>query len=373
MCAFEKIRGNFGLGCMRMSLLDGGDVDMENFTAMVDYFMESGFNYFDTAHGYIKGKSESALREALTSRYPRESYVITDKLSTFFFEREDEIRPLFEKQLLAVGVDYFDFYLMHAQDKELYKKYTDCRAYEIACELKAEGKIKHLGISFHDTAEFLEKILTEHPEIEVVQIQFNYADYEDSSVQSRACYEVCRRHNKPVIVMEPVKGGSLVNLPDAALAVFRELGDASPASYAIRFAAGFDGIIMTLSGMKDLEMMRENVGFMKDFNPLSERETEAIRRVREIFKSQNLISCTACRYCVDGCPKNISIPDLFACYNESHIWKSGTPKYYYEIHTDGRGLASDCIGCGKCEAACPQHLQIRELLCKVAEKFEERK
>lgn len=369
---FDKVKGKLGFGCMRLPLLENKEVDIPKFIEMVDYFMESGFNYFDTAHGYIKGKSETALRAALTSRYSREDYVLTNKLSTFHFTKNEEIRPLFESQLEACGVDYFDFYLMHSQDAEIYRKYTECRAYETAAELLKEGKIRHLGISFHDKADVLDRILTDHPEVEVVQIQFNYADYNDSAVQSRGCYEVARRHGKPIIVMEPVKGGKLVDLPEAAKNIFRELGDGSEASYAIRFAAGFDGIFMTLSGMGNMDMMRDNVGFMKNFEPLSTRELEAVERVCDIFKSQNLIQCTACRYCVDGCPKNISIPDLFACLNGYNLWKDHTPGCYYEVHTDGRGKAGDCIECGLCESVCPQHLPIRELLRAVSEKFDKK-
>lgn len=209
---FENVKKNLGFGCMRLPMKDG-EVDYTEFSRMVDTFLENGFNYFDTAHGYVGGKSETALRECLTSRYSRERYILTDKLSTHHFNRQEEIRPLFESQLEACGVSWFDFYLMHAQDVAIFEKYKKCRAYETALELKAEGKIRHFGISFHDKAAILEQILTEYPQVEVVQIQFNYVDYEDASVESRKCYEVCKKHGKPVIVMEPVKGGSLVNLP----------------------------------------------------------------------------------------------------------------------------------------------------------------
>ena len=250
----EKIRKNFGFGCMRLPMI-GEDVDMEQTKQMVDCFLEQGFNYFDTAHGYLQGKSELALKECLTSRYPREDYVLTDKLSGSYFKKEEDIRPFFESQLAACGVDYFDFYLMHSQSTTNYQHYRDCRAYETAFALKAEGKVRHVGISFHDRAAVLEQILTDYPAIEVVQIQFNYLDYDDVAVQSRKCYEVCRRHGKPVLVMEPVKGGSLVNLPDDAKAVLDALHGGSPASYAIRFAAGFPGMLMVLSGMSSMEQM----------------------------------------------------------------------------------------------------------------------
>jgi predicted aldo/keto reductase-like oxidoreductase len=233
-----------------------------------------------------------------------------------------------------------------------------------------EGKIKHFGISFHDTADILDQILTEYPQIEVVQIQFNYLDYEDASVQSRLCLECCRKHGKPVIVMEPVKGGSLVNLPAEAKAILDELKGGSYASYAIRYAAGFEGVAMVLSGMGSMEMMRDNLSYMVDFKPLDEKESEAIEKVRAVFAAKDLISCTKCRYCIDGCPKKIAIPNLFACLNEKKLWDNWNSAYYYTIHTKNAGKASECIGCGKCEAICPQKLPIRDLLKQVAAEFE---
>ena len=368
---FPEINGKFGFGCMRLPMVNG-EVDMPQFCEMVDAFLDSGLNYFDTAHGYLSGKSELALREGLTSRYPRDRYILTNKLSTHFFTQEDQIRPLFEEQLRACGVEYFDFYLMHAQDGEIFEKYKRCRAYEIALELKEEGKIRHFGISFHDRAEVLDRILTEYPQIEAVQIQFNYLDYEDSSVESRKVYETAAKHGKPVIVMEPVKGGSLVNLPEDAQRVLDDLHGGSNASYALRFAAGFENMMMVLSGMSTLEQIRENVGFMAEPVSLNEEEQEAIRRVREIFSSLNMIPCTACHYCVldNDCPKNIPIPELFSCYNLKTTFHSWNQDYYYTIQTRDRGKASECLKCGKCERICPQHLEIRKLLVQVAQEFE---
>ncbi len=361
---------NFGFGCMRIPMI-GKKIDEELFTRMVDRFLEAGFQYFDTAHGYQEFQSEIAIKDCLTSRYPRDQYILTDKLSTTYFEKEEEIRPLFEKQLQCCGVDYFDYYLMHAQNTETFEKYKKCHAYEIALALKEEGKIRYFGISFHDSAQVLEQILTEYPQIEVVQIQFNYLDYESPAIESRKCYEVCRKYRKPVIIMEPVKGGALADPPKQAKQIFDDLGGGSPASYAIRFAAGFEGVMMVLSGMSSMEQMEENIGFMTEFQPLSQEELAALDKVREVFQSLHLIPCTACRYCVEGCPKKISIPDLFALRNQYKIFQDFNSQLYYEtVYTVENGKASDCVKCGQCEKICPQHLKIRDYMEEVARTFE---
>lgn len=366
----DLLQKNFGFGCMRLPMKNG-EVDTIETSRMVDAFLDAGFNYFDTAHGYLQGKSETALKACLTSRYPRERYVLADKLTGNFFETEADIRPFFESQLAACGVTYFDIYLMHAQGAGNYPHFKSCHAYETAFALKAEGKIRHVGISFHDRAEVLEQILSDYPEIEVVQIQFNYLDYEDPAVQSRACYDVCRKYQKPVIVMEPVKGGSLVNLPEDAKAVLDDLHGGSAASYALRFAAGFPGMLMVLSGMSNFAQMQDNISCMADFQPLSERELAAIRKVQALIQNKHLIPCTSCRYCTDGCPKHISIPDLFATMNIKQLYHDWNADYYYNVvHTGPGRMASDCVKCGKCEKACPQHLPIRKLLEAVAREFE---
>lgn len=358
---FPEIRKNFGFGMMRLPMC-GEEVDLETTKKMVDAFLGAGFNYFDTAHPYLKGQSETAIRDCLASRHPREQFVLANKLSESFFQTREDIRPLFQEQLEKCGVEYFDFYLMHAMSVRRHEKFTAMGAYDIVRALKAEGKIRHMGFSFHDSAAVLDRILTDLPEMEFVQLQFNYVDYEDPNVESRACYEVCRKHGKPVFVMEPVKGGSLVNLPQKALDM---MSAGSPASYAIRYAAGFEGIAMVLSGMSDEAQMADNLSFMTDFRPLSGAEHEMIAKVRTLYQAQHRIPCTACRYCTDGCPAGIAIPDIFAWVNEKRSEKAEPEKAYAEFDPG----ASACVECGQCEKACPQHLHIRELLKETHKAF----
>ena len=359
--AFPEVKKNFGFGMMRLPM-NGEEVDTVTTCAMVDAFLAAGFNYFDTAHPYIGGKSEEAVKTCLSSRYPRESFLLANKLSGFCFQTEEEIRPLFQLQLDKCGVEYFDFYLMHAMSAKRHEMYLQTRAYDIAQELKAEGKIRHVGMSFHDTAEVLDQILTDRPEMEFVQLQLNYVDWEDPKVQSKACLEVCRKHGKPVVVMEPVKGGSLVNLPEKAM----ELMENKPASYAIRYAAGCEGVFMVLSGMSNQEQMDDNLSFMTEFAPLSDAEQETVTQVRTMYQAQHRIPCTACRYCTDGCPAGIPIPDVFTCMNDKRQ-EQGEPETAYAAFEN---KASACVGCGQCENVCPQHLQIRQLLQEVAAVFE---
>lgn len=367
---FPEVKKMLGFGCMRLPM-NGDKIDIEQFKKMVDVFMANGFNYFDTAHIYHDGESEKAIREAVSSRYPRESFILTDKLTTNCFNKQEDIRPLFEQQLKDSGVDYFDFYLMHAQDAAIYEKFRKCNAYETALEMQKEGKFRHFGISFHDKAEVLEQILKDYPQIEAVQIQFNYLDYGDPAVDSKRVYEVCEKYGKAVIVMEPVKGGNLVNLPEKAQGILDSLNSGmSNASYAIRFAASFPNMFMVLSGMSDLAQINDNMSYMKDFKPLDEKEMQAVNDVRKVFSEINLIPCTACHYCTSGCPMNISIPELFSCYNHKVNFHDWNQDYYYAQITRDGGKPSECIECGQCEGICPQHLEIIRLLKDVSGEFE---
>lgn len=360
---------NFGFGFMRLPMIKE-EVDIEQTQKMVDLFMSKGFTYFDTAHVYIQGKSEIALRETLVKKYPRDSFTIADKLSPSNFEKEEDLMPLFNSQLEALGVTYIDYYLMHAQQRNNYDQYQRCHAYEFAQSLKERGLIKHLGISFHDSPEFLDKILTEHPEIEFVQIQFNYLDYDNPMVESRRCYDVCVKHNKDVVIMEPIKGGRLINLIKEADDVFRSANGGSNASYALRFAGSFEKVVMILSGMSRLSDMEDNISFMEDFKALSKEEFDLVWKVKDIITSHKEIDCTGCRYCVDGCPKHILIPDHFLNYN-TYVQLGNWSCYdkYKELNKDGHFSPNECIKCGLCEKACPQHLKIRDLLVEVIEKL----
>lgn len=352
---FPEMKKNLGFGLMRLPM-NGENVDLEHTSKMVDAFLDAGFNYFDTAHGYIQGQSEKVVKACLSSRYSRDSYLLADKLTGPYFEKEEDIRPLIESQLDICGVTYFDFFLMHSMNTTFYEKFLKTNAFDVVQQMKAEGKLRHVGMSFHDSPAVLDRILTERPEMEFVQLQFNYVDYEDLHVQSRACYEICRKHGKPVFVMEPVKGGSLVNLPQQALDLME---GKNPAEYALRFAAGFEDIVMVLSGMSNMEQIMDNVGVMGDFQPLSEKEQEMISQVRTIYQAQHRIPCTACRYCTDGCPAGIDIPAVFAAANRR---KSDDAQ-----PDDGQILsqAANCVECGQCETVCPQQLSIRTLLQQI--------
>ncbi len=358
---FEKVKKNFGFGAMRLKM-QGDEVDYNEFNKMIDTFMEAGFNYFDTAHGYIDGKSEKAIHDCLVSRYDREDYVLANKLSPWFFEKEEDVIPMFESQLAICGVDYFDFYLLHTVHRNNYTKYKDARAFEIVKELKSQGKIKHIAMSFHDTADFLDEVLTEQGDtVEAVQLMFNYLDYDDPNTQAKACYDVAVKHGKKVIVMEPVRGGILAGLSDNALSVLKDAGKGTPASFALRFAASFPEVFMVLSGMGSMDMMNENIQTMLNFRPFNEKEFEAVSKVRDIIRKEKQIPCTKCRYCMDVCPENIPIPDMFFEYNKALSARITKSEAKNNLPNEGI-KALDCIKCRKCEEVCPQKIEISSTL-----------
>ncbi|MGI6199849.1 MAG: aldo/keto reductase [Christensenellales bacterium] len=366
-----------GFGFMRLPTLAENDptsIDMDQARRMVDLFMQRGFTYFDTAYPYHLGASERALGELLVARYPRESFTIADKLPMYDLPPAEKLEPIFQEQLERLGVDYFDYYLLHNLHGEAYDNAVDTGAFELVARKKREGKIRHIGFSIHDDAQQIERILTEHPEMEFVQIQLNYVDWENQGIQARKCYEVCRKYHRPVFVMEPVKGGTLCNLPEEAAAILRRANpEASLASWAIRFAADLPGVQVVLSGMSTLAQVEENTAFMDDFKPLTPAERAAVGQVVDLINASIAVPCSGCGYCLKDCPQGIPIPTYFALYNAHQQDTKGGYRSqvdYYGGLASRANPAGACVKCGKCEAVCPQHLKIRDHLAEVSRAFD---
>ena len=365
-----------GFGLMRLPTLPGGtdkDIDIELVKKMVDLYLERGYTYFDTAFMYHGGMSEEALRQAVVERYPRERYTVTDKMPLWDIKGKQDYENIFQTQLKRTGLSYFDYYFLHGIGEGSLETLDKTGGWDYMKELKERGLVKHIGFSFHSPAACLEKILDAHPEVELVQLQINYVDWESESVQSRLCYEACQKHNVPITIMEPIRGGSLAAMhPDAAKIISDYSPDKSPAYWALRFCASLNGLIACLSGMSNLEQVDENTRVMKDMEPLTEAYRAMLGEVVKKLESLPTIPCTGCKYCITNCPKEIPTPAIINMLNEYTKYQNlrGSKRSYGMMTGRGGGKASDCIGCKSCEDHCPQHLPITELLKKAADLFE---
>lgn len=369
---FGEETPKLGFGLMRLPKEESGKIDLEQTKEMVDLFMQAGLTYFDTAYVYDAGESERAAKAALVDRYPRESYTLATKLCAWAGEDNEEAakQQLFTS-LERTGAGYFDYYLLHALQANNYKKYEEYHLWDFVKEQKEKGLIKHWGFSFHATPEILDEILTDHPDVEFVQLQLNYADWENPDVAARGNYEVARKHGKSIVIMEPVKGGALAAPSQEVQAILRSANEqASYASWAIRYAASLENIITVLSGMSNLEQMKDNLSYMKAFRPLDAKEQEIIRKAQEAMNGSKAIPCTACHYCTAGCPKQIPIPEIFAARNKQLVWgQLEEGKEQYRKATAGAGDAASCIACGQCENVCPQQIKVVEKLKECAQNF----
>ena len=363
-----------GFGCMRLPLLDEDvtHIDYETLNTMFDRFLAEGFTYVDTAFPYHQEHSEEAVRECLVKRHPRDSFLLADKMPVFKITKAEEYPMCFQKQLERCGVEYFDYYLLHNLWSEAYDLTTKLGGFEFIQKLKAEGKAKKVGFSFHDTAPVLDRILTDHPEVDFVQLQINYSDWESASIQSRACYEVARKHGKPIIIMEPVKGGSLANLPAHVAKPLTDLdAGRSLSSWALRFAASLPGVLTVLSGMSDLGQVDDNTRTLAAVQPLTQEERQALLQVVENLKTTRRVPCTDCHYCVKGCPQGVKIPAIFDAYNTYLVYNHlEGARGSYRMRTQDGGGARNCIACGACEEVCPQKIDIIRQLREAADVLE---
>ena len=360
-----------GFGLMRLPKDKQGQIKLDEVQRMVDSYMERGFNYFDTA--YVYEGSEEAIRQTLVEKYPRDVYTLADKLPAWKLACQEDVERIFQESLNRTGVDYFDFYLLHSVEKSHYPTYEKYQCFDFIQEMKKQGKIKYMGFSFHDDADFLDKVLTEHPEIDFVQLQLNYLDWENGVIQSRRNYEVARKHHKPIIVMEPVKGGTLASFSDDIERIYKDYApQKSIASWALRYVASLEGVMTILSGMSNAQQMNDNLDTMTHFEKINDKEARLIKQVTDQVLSYPTIPCTKCRYCTPGCPMHIQIPDLFTAYNSAKMYgENRRYQTYYKDHSTGDYQpAKACIVCGQCESVCPQHLEIISLLKEVSEVFD---
>lgn len=369
-----------GFGLMRLPTNNpdnAADIDIEQVKKMTDRFIEQGFTYFDTALMYCGMESERAVKKFLTSRHPRDSFTLATKLHYGFIKQQEDCERIFNEQLERTGAQYFDYYLVHDINIQSINAYNKFKVFDFVQQKKAQGLIRHVGFSFHDGPELLDKVLKEHPEMEFVQIQLNYFDYDNPGVRSRECYEVCLKYDIPIIIMEPVKGGTLVNIDSRIEDMYKAYNpNASVASWAVRFAASHKNVAMVLSGMSNMQQLEDNTSYMKDFVPLNDEEYDIIKKAVRILNGTKAIPCTGCSYCTEGCPVHIPIPKYFALYNadlkQDPEGKAGWTAQleYYENLTKSFGKASECVKCGQCEEICPQHLKVTEFLEDVVARLE---